>query len=90
MKKLVKAGIVLEICPTSNLRNNVIKSVGDLKKILRSLLAGKVKFAICTDGPEMYRTNIANEQKFLLENKILTQKEIDWATKNAFSASFIK
>ena len=90
MKKIAAKKIILEICPTSNLRNNVVKSITDLKKALRTLLNNKIKFAICTDGPEMYRTNIANEQKFLLDNKILTQKEIDWATKNAFTSSFIK
>lgn len=90
MKDIVKNNITLEICPTSNLRNSVIKSVADLKSTIRSLLKNKVKIAICTDGPEMYQTGINKECEFLLANKIMTQKEIDQCTKNALAASFIK
>lgn len=90
MQALVRHNIVLEVCPTSNLRNSVLKSVKELHKVMRTLLKHKVKFAICTDGPEMYNTNIANEQKFLLDHGIMTQKEIDQSSKWAFEASFIK
>lgn len=90
MEKIVEQGIVLEICPTSNLRNSVVKNVAELKKVIRTLLDHDVLIAICTDGPEMYRTNIALEQQFLLDHDIMTQKEIEKATKNAFSSTFIK
>jgi adenosine deaminase len=90
MKKLVKYKITLEVCPTSNLRNSVLKNVGEVKNVIRTLLKNKVKFAICTDGPEMYQTSIYQEHSFLLENKIMTQKELDQSTKNALKATFIK
>jgi adenosine deaminase len=86
----VKYGIVLEVCPSSNLRNSVLKNVAEVKNVIRTLLKNKVKFAICTDGPEMYQTSIYDEHKFLLENKIMTQKELDQTTRNAIKASFIK
>lgn len=90
MKELVDRDITLEVCPTSNLRNSVFKSVAELKKAVRALLDHQVKIAICSDGPEMYRTNIAKEKQFLLDNKIMSKAELDQATKNAFAASFIK
>ena len=90
MKEVVAKKIVLEICPTSNLRNNVFKNIPDLKKAIRTLLKNKIKLAICTDGPEMYKTSIKGEHQFLLENKIMTQKELDKSTKHALTASFIK
>lgn len=90
MKDLVKNNIVLEICPTSNLRNSIIKDVKEMRKVYQTLLRNKVKFTINTDGPEMYMTNIHKEQEFLRQNKILTQKEIAQCTKWAFEASFIK
>ncbi len=90
MRDIVKNKITLEICPTSNLRNSVIKNVADLKNVIKILLKNKVKFAICTDGPEMYQTGINKEHQFLLDNKIMTQKELDQATKHALEASFIK
>lgn len=90
MVEISKAGITLEICPTSNLRNSVIKNPVGLKKTLRTLLANKIKFAICTDGPEMYQTNILKEHEFLVKHGILNQKEIDQTVQWAREASFIK
>ncbi len=90
MEQVVKEGIVLEVCPTSNLRNSVAKNPAEVKLIIRTLLKNKIKFAICTDGPEMYQTSIRKENKFLMDHKIMSQKELDNATKIAFEASFIK
>jgi adenosine deaminase len=90
MRDIVKQGIVLETCPTSNLKNNVVKDFKELKNIYRTLLKNKIKFTINTDGPEMYRTNIRKEQEMLLKNGILSQREVDQCTRWAFEASFIK
>lgn len=90
MRDIRKNKIVLEICPTSNLRNSIVKDIKELKKIIRTLLKNKVRFTINTDGPEMYLTNIYKEQEFLIKNKILTQKEVAQCTRWAFESSFIK
>lgn len=90
MEQLVKYNITLEICPTSNLRNSVLKNVSEVKNVIKTFLKNSVKFAICTDGPEMYQSSIYKEHKFLLDNRILTQKEIDQCTKNAMAATFVK
>jgi len=90
MKEISKAGIVLEVCPSSNIHNSVVKNTGELKNIFKVLLKNKVKFTINTDGPEMYRTNILKEEEFLLANKILSKKEMDECTRLAFQSSFIK
>ncbi|MBI4050572.1 MAG: adenosine deaminase [Candidatus Doudnabacteria bacterium] len=90
IKAIARQKIVLEICPTSNLRNSVVKNIGELKLIIRTLLKNKVRFTINTDGPEMYRTNIYKEQEFLKKNRILNNKQIRQCTKWAFEATFIK
>ena len=90
MKAVIKNKIVLEICPTSNLRNNVMKDIKELKSAIRTLIKNKIKFTINTDGPEMYQTSISKEHEFLLKNKIMTQKELDNCTKIALAATFIK
>lgn len=90
MKEIVKNRIILEICPTSNLRNSVVRNVSELRNIIRTLLRNKIRFTINTDGPEMYGTNIHKEQEFLLKNRILNSKQIQQCTKWAFEASFIK
>ncbi|MEK7617885.1 MAG: adenosine deaminase [Patescibacteria group bacterium] len=90
MREISRAGITLEICPTSNLRNSVIKNTAGVKKTIRALLKNKIKFSISTDGPEMYTTNIYKEYDFLLKNRILSQKELDQTIKWGMEASFIK
>lgn len=90
MAEIRKQNIMLEICPTSNLRNSIVKNVAELKSIIRTLLRNKVKFTINTDGPEMYRTNIYKEQEFLKKERILTAQEIARCSKWAFESSFIK
>jgi len=90
MQAIVDNNITLEICPTSNLRNNVIKNIGQLKKIIQTLVKHNVKFTINTDGPEMYMTHIYKEQQLLVKSGILTHKQIDQCTKWAFEATFIK
>jgi adenosine deaminase len=90
MKKIVDQNIYLEICPSSNIKNSVIKNYKEMRKIYRILLKAGIKITINTDGPEMYRTHILNEQEILIKNGIFSEKEIDQFTMWAFEASFIK
>jgi adenosine deaminase len=90
MRAVARQGIVLEFCPTSNIRNSVLSGYEEIKSVTQAFLANKIKFAICTDGPEMYQTHIYQEQTNLMQHGILTGKEIDQSAKWAFAASFIK
>ena len=83
-------GVTLEICPTSNLKNSIVKNVDELRSIIRAFVDHGVKFTINTDGPEMYQSNLADEETFLLKEKILSQEEIDQATAWAFEATFMR
>ena len=90
MEAVAENGIVLEMCPTSNLRNSVVKNVEELKRATRALLKRGIKVTVNTDGPEMYRTNIHKEEEFLKKAGILSSKEIHQCMKWAFEASFLK
>jgi len=90
MQKIVDNNIILELCPTSNLLNNKIDTIDNLRNIIKTLFNFGIKITINTDGPEMYRTNVMKEEDFLLENKVLTDKEIQRCRENAFNATFIK
>lgn len=90
MKKLVRQKIILELCPTSNLKAGVADSFSHLKKMVQTLYQNKVKLTINTDGPEMYKTNVYKEQQLLIDNKILTKAEINQCLRNGFKESFIK
>jgi len=90
MDEIVKNKIVLEMCPTSSLRNTVVKNVTELKKIVKIYLENKIRFTINTDGPEMYCTDLVEEQTFLQQNGVLTKAQIDQCTEWAFESSFIR
>lgn len=90
MKEVAKAGITLEVCPTSNIKNSVMPNAASVRRAIRNLLKYKIKFSICTDGPEMYQTNIYKEHEFLLKNQILNRKELDQTVEWGMAASFIR
>jgi len=90
MATLAEKGIVLELCPTSNLNIGVIKNVSEMRKIYRTLYDSGVKLTINTDGPEMHDTNLWREFNFLEENKIFTEGELNTLRENAFQATFIR
>ncbi len=90
MNEIVKNKIVLEMCPTSSLKNSVVKNISELKIIAKRYLENKIKFTINTDGPEMYCTDLSDEQELLRKNGVLTSAQIERCTKWAFDSSFIK
>ncbi|MEK7613654.1 MAG: amidohydrolase family protein [Patescibacteria group bacterium] len=90
LELLRSSGITLEVCPTSNLRNSVLPDVETLKRTLRTFIDSGVAFTINTDGPEMYQTNVLNEEMFLQSEGILSEAEVATCTERAFNASFIK
>ena len=90
MEALEKSGVVLEVCPTSNLNTGVLKGVADLKRVFRALLGGGVRFTLNTDGPEMLKTNLRGEIDFLIENGALKASDVLEANRTAFAASFVK
>ncbi len=90
MEALAEDGAVLEVCPTSNLNTGVVKGVGALRKVFGSLREHGVRFTINTDGPEMLRTNLRSEIRFLAERRLLSTAELLESNKTAFEASFVK
>jgi adenosine deaminase len=89
MKEIAKAQITLELCPTSNLKNSMVRNARELKSIVRRLVEHDVPLTVNTDGPELYHTNVYKEQQFLLQIGALSEKEIAQCNRRAFAASFI-
>ncbi len=90
MKEIAGSGITLELCPTSNIKNGMVRDAAELKTIIRKLLAHGVRLTVNTDGPELYHTNVYKEQQFLLKIGAMTKPEIVRCNKWAFEASFIR
>lgn len=90
LKELTEQKIILEVCPTSNLCNSVLKDVEELHTTLRAFIENDVRFTINTDGPEMYRTSVLKEEEFLLSRGIMTEKEIARCMHWAFEGAFVR
>jgi adenosine deaminase len=89
MDRVAEADIVLEVCPTSNLRTRAIRDLDELHHILTTLRAHGVRVTINTDGPQMLSTTLVREYRLLLEEGIFTDADVREAIVAAYEASFV-
>ena len=90
LRKLVEAGTVLEICPSSNLRTHAVADLAELGAALRTFEQAGVLFTINTDGPYLLNTHLRHEYDLLLRAGILNEAQIDRTIAIARGATFIK
>ncbi len=57
-KRLAERGVLLEICPSSNLDTKVVKDADELGEYIATFKRHKVRFCFNTDGPEMLETTL--------------------------------
>lgn len=86
---LADSGVVLEICPSSNLQTKAVKDWNEIGFILRRFKERKIPFTINTDGPYLLDINLASECTNLLDNNVLTVEELHECFRIARGASFI-
>jgi adenosine deaminase len=89
MDALRDAGVVLEICPTSNLLTKALPDESAVRDTLRAFVEHGVAFTIATDGPEMMRTHLRDEFELLLRIGALGEEELHAANARGHAASFI-
>jgi adenosine deaminase len=89
MGMLRERGTVLEVCPTSNLNTGVLRSHADVRRVIRALIDGGVRFTISTDGPEMLRSYLRDELNMLMRHGIMTLDEVKRAIAVGEEASFL-
>src|SRR5512132_3773718 len=89
MGQISEAGIVLEICPTSNLLTKALASEEALRDTFRAFAEHGVQFTIATDGPEMMRTHLRDEFELLLRISALDESQVSEANRREHEASFI-
>ena len=82
-------GIVLEICPTSNLNTRVVSGWDEFRWIFDTFRRNGVRFIISTDGPEMLQTYIRDEMATLGRLGILSLEEQEQLAATAMAASFV-
>jgi len=89
MDELAATGIVLEICPTSNLLTKALAGEDALRDTLRRFVEHGVGFTIATDGPEMMRTHLRDELELLRRIGALDEDELSQANRRGHEASFV-
>src|SRR5581483_709168 len=90
MDELREAGIVLEICPTSNLLTKALGGENEVRETFRAFVDAGVRFTIATDGPEMMRTHLRDEFELLLRIGALDEAELREANARGHEASFVR
>jgi adenosine deaminase len=89
MRLLADAGIVLEICPTSNLLTKALPDEEAVRATFRAFVDHGVAFTIATDGPEMMGTHLRDELELLERIGALDADEVLEANARGHAASFI-
>jgi adenosine deaminase len=89
MALLRERGVVLEVCPSSNLHTQVVRGVAEVRHILRSFVTNGVPFTISTDGPEMLGSYLRDELQLLLRHDILSLDEVRAAVETGHRATFL-
>jgi len=87
---LHESGIVLEICPTSNLLTKALPDEDAVRETFRAFAESGVRFTIATDGPEMMRTHLRDEFDLLLRIGALDEDELREANARGHEASFVR
>jgi adenosine deaminase len=90
MAALRKAGITLEICPTSNLLTKALRSEDAVRDTIRAFSDHGVAFTIASDGPEMMRTHLRDEFELLLRIDALDEDGLREANTRGHEASFVR
>jgi len=89
MGQLRDGGIVLEICPTSNLLTKALTDEDAVRRTFQAFAEHGVAFTIATDGPEMMRTHLRDELALLARIEALTEEQLREANARGHAASFV-
>jgi adenosine deaminase len=85
-----EAGVVLEICPTSNLLTRALPDEDALRETVSMFVDRDVPFTIATDGPEMMRTHLRDELELLLTIGALGPDTLREVNARGHEAAFVR
>lgn len=86
---VLEAGVVLELCPTSNVRTGAVRDEEQMAEIAFGLQSAGVPLVVATDGPEMIGTRLRAEHAMLVRLGALTREEARAADARAHAVSFL-
>jgi adenosine deaminase len=89
MRLVRDAGVVLEICPTSNLLTRALADEDALRETVSAFVDRDIPFTIATDGPEMMRTHLRDELQLLLDVGALGSEALHEVNARGHQAAFV-
>lgn len=89
MDAVGEAGVVLEICPTSNVRTRAVRDEEQMAEIVFALESAGIPIVIATDGPEMIGTRLRAEYAMLVRRGALSADAARRANARGHAVSFI-
>jgi adenosine deaminase len=89
LDRLADSGVVLELCPTSNVRTGAVRDEEQMAEIVFALEAARIPVVVATDGPEMIGTRLRAEFAMLVRRGALTVEAARAANDRAHAVSFI-
>ena len=89
-RRLAERGVLLEICPSSNLDTKVVKDADELGEYIATFKKYKVRFSFNTDGPEMLETTLRDELRLAVRSGWVTKDELAECGAWAKEASFVR
>jgi adenosine deaminase len=90
MRLVRDAGVVLEICPTSNLLTRALADEAALRESVSAFVDRDIPFTIATDGPEMMRTHLRDELQLLLDVGALEPEALRDVNARGHQAAFVR
>lgn len=90
LERMQRDGVVLELCPTSNLRTRAIASLEEYRFAIERLEEFGVAYTLNTDGPELLVTDLPGERALLHDAGILDEERLGKADDVARRSSFIR
>jgi adenosine deaminase len=90
LERVLEAGVVLEICPTSNVRTGAVRDEEQMAEVVFTLESAGVPLVIATDGPEMIGTRLRAEYAMLVRRGALSADGARRANARGHEVSFVR
>ena len=87
--RIAEAGIVLEVCPTSNVKTRAVRNEEQVAEAVYALRAAGVEVVVATDGPEMIGTRLRAEYAMLVRLGAIDAEQARAMNTRAHEVSFV-
>jgi adenosine deaminase len=89
LEQIHRDGVVLELCPTSNLRTRVVADLEEYRFVIERLDEFGVAYTLNTDGPEFLVTDLPRERALLRDAGLLDDARLARTDQVARRAAFL-